>query len=422
MKKLSALVITICLVFSVFSLQPLAVSEPKFDVQEALDSFAFSAETSANGQFGNSDLPEYSHLMMQEFNEGGQYAHYFDGKDTADVPAKDVEAAATKHFTNKTAIINDLRSKEFYNAIDNTYKLSVGGYGTDLPDYIYKGYKALTNDTYEIYALRAYQWGSYGDPYVPAEGEKEGVDYVIYPYTYYDFQDNQTIEHTTVVYGKLEKEAVKTVIKDNNGIYEFDSFEFIDCDSIPELDLNITPDKKISYKTKDVEINGTFDVLDANITFYSEVIDNKDILNLIKKVVVAEDGKFVAYNLSASKFDLNVSNFKGEIEVKIAVPEDYKNPAVFYVSDDGKTVEKFDSKVEDGFIIFKTKHFSNYVVAEQKEENKPDDKQDISQETNKADKTETSPKTSDSRNMYIFGLMLLAAAALSLSGSKIKEC
>ncbi len=89
------------------------------------------------------------------------------------------------------------------------------------------------------------------------------------------------------------------------------------------------------------------------------VADNTDdevVTNAMREYATA----YVSYDISLEGHE------KGEsVTVTLPIPEGYKNPIAYYVSDSGKTVKNMDAIVnEDGTLSFVTTHFSTYVVAD----------------------------------------------------------
>lgn len=77
---------------------------------------------------------------------------------------------------------------------------------------------------------------------------------------------------------------------------------------------------------------------------------------------------YVAYDISLTGYNDGES-----VTVTLPVPEGVENPVVYYVSDDGKTVQNMGAtKNADGTVSFETDHFSIYVVGESTEIEVPD--------------------------------------------------
>ena len=69
---------------------------------------------------------------------------------------------------------------------------------------------------------------------------------------------------------------------------------------------------------------------------------------------------YVAYDIELTGY-----NDGEKVTVTLPVPEGVENPVVYYVSDDGKTVQNMGAaKNDDGTVSFETDHFSKYVVGE----------------------------------------------------------
>ena len=89
---------------------------------------------------------------------------------------------------------------------------------------------------------------------------------------------------------------------------------------------------------------------------------NKKVAAAVATELVA--GTYVAYDISLA-YGPGYAAGDGEKTVTMPIPAGVTNPAVFYVSDDGKTVENMNAvKNEDGTVSFVTTHFSTYVVGQ----------------------------------------------------------
>ena len=62
----------------------------------------------------------------------------------------------------------------------------------------------------------------------------------------------------------------------------------------------------------------------------------------------------------------------GSVFVKIPLPDGYsaEKTVVYYITNDGR-LEKMDSRVEDGYIVFETTHFSFYAIVDETEPENP---------------------------------------------------
>ena len=90
-------------------------------------------------------------------------------------------------------------------------------------------------------------------------------------------------------------------------------------------------------------------------------------------VLNAEKGNF-----KKSLFDISTTingekvQPNGSVFVKIPLPEEYnaEKTYVYYVTNDGK-LERIPSRIEDGYIIFETTHFSYYAIVDETEKEEP---------------------------------------------------
>ncbi len=77
------------------------------------------------------------------------------------------------------------------------------------------------------------------------------------------------------------------------------------------------------------------------------------------------DNPIYDFNMLISGDDKPVSNFDGNVTVRIPYTlekgEDPDNVGVWYITDDGEIIE-IQGKYHDGFVLFKTNHFSYYTV------------------------------------------------------------
>ena len=76
-------------------------------------------------------------------------------------------------------------------------------------------------------------------------------------------------------------------------------------------------------------------------------------------------GKYTSYDIS---FVVNGEKVQpnGMVTIKIPLPDGYNvnSIKVFYVDDNGNKT-KLDSKIEDGYVVFETYHFSEYVIVDE---------------------------------------------------------
>lgn len=98
---------------------------------------------------------------------------------------------------------------------------------------------------------------------------------------------------------------------------------------------------------------------------------NENIADAVADVIKGDNYK--AYDITLN-FTEGYETNTAEKTVTLPIPDGVTNPAVYYVSDDGETVEKMPTTLsEDGkTVTFKTTHFSTYVIGESTEITVPD--------------------------------------------------
>lgn len=143
----------------------------------------------------------------------------------------------------------------------------------------------------------------------------------------------------------------------------------------------ITEDKNVNDNTK---VN-----VEKNETDYSSL--SEDI------------NKHIAYDISLSNDDDKV-NIKTETEVYLKIPNDYdtENLVVYYVLDN-KIEETFNVEVveknKENYAMFKTDHFSTYVLVELKEKEEEEEKESTTEDSSKeTDKKENNKTNNNNTN------------------------
>lgn len=116
----------------------------------------------------------------------------------------------------------------------------------------------------------------------------------------------------------------------------------------------------------DSEKGAEYGVSAANVTKSTNA-------NVAAAVADVIDGdKYVAYDISLT-YAADYEETENEKTVTLPIPENVTKPAVYYVSDDGKTVTNMGAKDNgNGTVTFTTTHFSTYVVGESTEITVPD--------------------------------------------------
>lgn len=135
---------------------------------------------------------------------------------------------------------------------------------------------------------------------------------------------------------------------------------------VEDTDKMISPE----YKTSDVGTDVTITSDSGDIPLDTLIKVNKlttgtEYDKIIKILNVANSEMF-DLNLYSNSIEKNITKLDdGSFEVRIPISEKFKDKdlIVYYVDDDGKKVE-YEVKVEDGYAVFNTNHFSIYTLSE----------------------------------------------------------
>ncbi len=402
------------------------------------------------GYFDNDSIPgEFidMKLMGALQNDNGIFAEYLEYTyttiDTANGPYTDVsgytgeipadvfEAYATEHFTNKEAVrayMHSTPEKEYYDCYtyaDGVYQIHYGrssGKGGYYASPKLAGYKELGNNTYEVYY---YEWFSdyYSGPYIYEEGDVEGVDYVLVE------EYDRTTGQTTIKYRELSSFGEKAVIHLTDGGFEFASYGSEDRENFP-TDM-IKPEKKLTVAAQQEGISISMDGSQVPVGTALEIapITDSTLLDSLTAALEDKGSLLHAYNFQAMDADGNpIENFQQPVELKLEIPADCANPAVYYVSDDGAVIEKIAGKIEDGYYICTLSHFSSYVLVNeptpeipepsQPEDTQPEPSQPEASAPEASQPTDSSPNTGDNAQPIFLLLVLSAGALLTLLRKK----
>ncbi len=162
------------------------------------------------------------------------------------------------------------------------------------------------------------------------------------------------LEPHTCVFGEWYTVTEATVFAEGEKRRDCDCGEY-ETDVIAKLES-----AKAEDETTGVEITYTGDNFDSKV----EIIVSEDAVNA--NIAFGDNYKnYKAYDISLMADGENVQP-EGFVTVKLPLPEEY-NPdttVVYYVADNGeKTL--IESKVENGYVIFETDHFSEYVLVDE---------------------------------------------------------
>lgn len=124
---------------------------------------------------------------------------------------------------------------------------------------------------------------------------------------------------------------------------------------------------KENYKTKDIRNDISVTLTDDSIPFdtliTSENIENNE---EYKKIIGKENVHTYDINLHSKTLNTNIRKTeRGTFIVSIPVPEDLKekNIVAYYINNKNE-LEKHEVKIENGYAIFETNHFSVYSLSE----------------------------------------------------------
>ena len=128
-----------------------------------------------------------------------------------------------------------------------------------------------------------------------------------------------------------------------------------------EKDKTLESEKVIFVSDKKVNKEYKLNVDDLNST---KVAD--DVSSQLKDTSLIS---FYDVNVYKGKKKVPMKNGKYTLKIKIddELNQNYENYQIIYVNDDGEIVEYLDGVIEDGYIVFKTSHLSQYgVIAKEK--------------------------------------------------------
>ena len=131
--------------------------------------------------------------------------------------------------------------------------------------------------------------------------------------------------------------------------------------------------------------------------------DSNEYKELLKKLKLT-DGKAIDLKLHSDTTNTYVTKLSdGKFRVYVPIEENQASSSfvAYYYKDDG-TIEKYDVKIENGYAVFETDHFSTYVLSETKN--------DVS-----------NPATIDSIIKYTLIFIVSAIGLISIYYKKIKD-
>lgn len=170
--------------------------------------------------------------------------------------------------------------------------------------------------------------------------------------------------------------------------------------------------------TTNIKLDATTDVVPSGTKLIVEEITSGTSYNTVVTAIGDSVSKFEMYDISLMSGN-TVIQPSGKVKISIPVPSGYDtSKIVVYRVDDNGTKTEYDTAIENGFIVFETDHFSNYVVAEQTtssetSDNKPTEDTNTTNTTGQLDNT---PKTGEETNVAsVISVLVSTLSALGLA-------
>lgn len=228
------------------------------------------------------------------------------------------------------------------------------------------------------------------------------------------------------------KDELKTVSNNRaetlkNGVsLTVETGNFQTSGSIDESTPDVPQESTLVDANTGIRVTGEFE---AGTTLSVAEIEDKDELTSIKDMLSKVSNKFKAYDIRLSLNGQDVQP-KGNVSVYVPIPADYdaQKIGVYYKGTSNHTEMKV--KVENGYAVFETTHFSTYVLAEKNidetEEILPPSMDDSEGEGDAVvggdNQTSTGATTGDSTNTtLLIGILVVAGAALGFIVYKNKK-
>ena len=142
----------------------------------------------------------------------------------------------------------------------------------------------------------------------------------------------------------------------------------------------------------------------------------------VKAVEDKSDDTKVTYEITFKKADGTEVQPNGTVTVKIPVPEAFKDKTIYvYRAETDGTYTDMNAKIADGYVVFETDHFSEYVLSIEKIENKPEEKPVTTPEETKPENKPTTgdTKPADDSNKPTGSAAGIAFAGIALAGAAL---
>lgn len=124
-----------------------------------------------------------------------------------------------------------------------------------------------------------------------------------------------------------------------------------------------------------IKLEATTLTVPENVEMETKSIDNKEI-------TILDEDKFIAYDITLKKEDEKIQPYK-KVKVKIPIPKELDNSnLIAYRIEDGKKIP-YEVEIQtinnEKYAIFKTDHFSTYVLAGNQKEVSEDKKESVNE-------------------------------------------
>ena len=142
-------------------------------------------------------------------------------------------------------------------------------------------------------------------------------------------------------------------------------------DSIIIINKEETKEITSTDTTTNIKLETTTDVVPSNTKLVAEEVKTGKTYTIVEEALGNSVSKFVIYDINLMNNNAKIQP-NGKVKISLPVPSGYDTSkiTVYRVADDGTKTE-YETKVENGYIIFETDHFSSYVVAEKGTSNEP---------------------------------------------------
>lgn len=143
-----------------------------------------------------------------------------------------------------------------------------------------------------------------------------------------------------------------------------EDYEFI---VVKDSDSMITPTHKTADLSTNIEISSTATSIPLDTAIEAEKLISGEEYEKIIKILSVDNDETFDLKLYSNSLEQYITKLEdGTFEVRIPLPDKFKNKTdlkVYYVDENGK-IQEYDVKVENGYAIFTTNHFSIYTLSE----------------------------------------------------------